>query len=370
MKIKKLKVQNFKSLCQFDMRLKDFNVLIGRNNSGKSNILDCLSFISEVTENPIDRVQAARGGYDHVVYGGNIKEAVQIEVSLDAKPKEIKYSIFFDNSKIILEQARDVSSGLVFLDRTADGTTTLCNSKGERTGHFGSGPTTSVLMQIALDPQLRQSNPVLVELLDSVREWRFYRLNPSNLRTSLDPRKQYDIGKDGKFMPLVLHTLLSSNLPIFKEIERTLKAAVPEIEELQSPLEADGTTHAAIREESFEKPFDHHQISDGTLSILANLLIAFTPSKAELIGVEEPEDYVHPKLLKFLVDVFKASGTQVLMVSHSPYLLDVVEPENILLIRKTHGKTTCKRPKAKELRKFIKELSLGELWVSGELENA
>jgi predicted ATPase len=370
MKINKLEVKNFKSLCQFDMLLKDFNVLIGLNNSGKSNVLDCLSFISEICMSPIDRVLGARGGYDHVVYGGDIEEEVQIELSLGAKPRGIKYSILFGNNRISRELAQDVSSGSLLLNRASDGSTNMSNSKGEPTDRFGLGPSTSALMQLAVDPQLRRKNPALVELLDSMIGWRFYRLSPANLRTSLDPRREYDIGKDGKFMPLVLHTLLSSNLTVFKEIEKTLTSAILEIEELQSPLERDGTTHVAIKEKSFKNPFDHHQISDGTLTILAHLLIAFSPSKAEFIGVEEPEDYVHPKLLKFLVDVFKASGTQVLMVSHSPYLLDVVEPENVLLVRKTQGKTTCKRPRTKELRKFIKELSLGEIWVSGGLENA
>jgi predicted ATPase len=351
------------------MALKNFNVLIGRNNSGKSNILDCLSFISEITTNPVDRALGARGGYDHVIYGGDIKGKIRIEILLKAKRKDVRYTILFDKDKIIQEEALDVSLNLVLLNRT-ETTATLFNEKKQQTFSLGLVPTVAALMQFVTDPNLRENCPTLAEVIDFLRNWKFYKLNPSNLRTASDPRKEYDIGKDGKSMPLVLHTLVSANLPVFKEIEKTLKSAIPEIEELQSPLTEDGKTHVAIKEKSFKNAFDHHQLSDGTLSILAHLLVVFSPSQARLIGIEEPEDYVHPKLLKFLVDVLKASKTQTIIVTHSPYLLDVVEPENFFIIKKIQGKTTSKVPRKKELAKFLEKFSLGELWVSGELENA
>jgi predicted ATPase len=370
MKIEKLVAKNYKSLFQLSLPLKDFNVLIGRNNVGKSNILDCLSFLSELVIRPITQALSARGGYDHVVYGGNEEEKVHIEVIIRTGNERFGYMILFDKNKIVQERAWDVSSNSTLLDRGENAMVKFILFKGEPKEYtYSSSPVTSALMQFAMDPNLRLMSPILAQILDFLRDWRFYKLNPSYLRTALDPRREYDIGKDGKSMPLVLHTLVSSNLPIFKEIERTLRSALPEIEELQSPLEEDGTTHVAIKEKSFKDSFDHWQISDGTLSILAHLLIVFAPSKATLVCIEEPEDYVHPKLLKFLVDLLEASRTQILIVSHSPYLLDVVKPGNIFITRKIQGKTTCKTPRKRELAKFLKELSLGELWVSGGLED-
>jgi len=48
--IKKLVIENFKSLEKLELELDKFNVLIGPNSSGKSNILQAISFLSEMLE--------------------------------------------------------------------------------------------------------------------------------------------------------------------------------------------------------------------------------------------------------------------------------------------------------------------------------
>lgn len=353
------------------MSLRKLNVLIGLNNSGKSNILDSLSFISEIVTNPLDRALTARGGYDHVVYAGDTSKAITMKITISMKNTEVSYQIQFKQNTVMTEEVFDISSNTYLVRRTRDGKGSIFSEKGQKSRSIGSPLNTSVLMYLSAIPRIKSEYPNLAEFLDFLQSWKFYKLNPSNLRTALDPRKEYEIGPDGKLMPLVLHTLLSENLPIFKEIERTLKSAVQEIEELQSPLTEDGRTHVAVRERPFKNSFDYHQLSDGILTILAHLLVIYSPTKAGLTGIEEPEDYVHPKLLKFIVDVLIASKAQIIIVTHSPYLLDAVDLKSIFIVRKIQGETTCKGlRRKKELRKFLKEFSLGELWVSGELENA
>ena len=373
--LERLEVRNYKSLYEFSLLLGDFNVLIGPNNSGKSNILDCLSFLSEITTKTVDRVFDARGGYDHVVYAGRVDEKIYIKTLLSIGKKKISYEIRLAEDKVMREKALDVSSNLPLLDRTPDGKTKIFNERRQETSSLGAVHTVTALMTFSTDPNLTKDCPTLLQLVEFLQNWRFYTLNPSVMRTSLDPRREYDIGKDGRSLALVLHTLVSQHLPTFKEIERTLKSAIEEIDELQSPLTEDGRTYAAIKEKPFKYPFDYHQLSDGTLNLLAHLLIVFSPTETRmtggLIGIEEPEDYVHPRLLRFLVDVLKTAGTKMLIVTHSPYLLDAVNPKDVFIIRKVKGKTTYTSPKSKkELKKFLKEFSLGELWFSGELENA
>lgn len=368
--LEKLEVENYKSLHSLTIPIRKFNVFIGRNNSGKSNLLDCLQFISEITTNPTNTAFAARGDYSHVVFGGYLKEQITLKVWQDINGVKIDYEIILGENGIINERVFDESRNLVLLDRKEPGTIKILNEVEHSTGTLGTNPIVSGLMYVRTNPVYQKISPTLANLVSFLNSWKFYKLNPAALRNALDPRRQYDIGRDGSLSPLVLHTLLSEKLSIFKEVEETLRSAIEEIEELQSPLTEDGRAYVAIKEKSFEKPFDYHQLSDGTLILLAHLLAVQSPAKGKLMAVEEPEDYVHPKLLKFLVDTIKASGTQVLLVTHSPYLLDVISPEDVFIVQKIQGKTRCTSPDKKELAKFLKDFSMGELWVSGEFENA
>ena len=369
--LEKLEVNNYKSLHSLTISLRKFNVFIGRNNSGKSNLLDCLQFISEITTiNPTSAAFAERGDYSHVVFGGNLKEQITLKVWQDINGAQTDYEIILGENGIINERVFDESHNLVLLDRKEPGTVNIFDEGGHSISTIGTNPTVSGLMYIRADPVYQKKSPTLANLVSFLNDWKFYKLNPAALRSALGARRQYDIGKDGSLTPLVLHTLLSEKLSIFKEVEETLRSAIEEIEELQSPLTVDGKAYVAIKEKSFEKPFDYNQLSDGTLILLAHLLAVQSPAKGKLIAVEEPEDYVHPKLLKFLVDTIKASGTQVLLVTQSPYLLDVVSPEDVFIVQKIQGKTRCTSPDKKELVKSLKNFTMGELWASGEFENA
>lgn len=82
-KLKRLKVKNYKSLKSFDITFGNLNVLIGENASGKSNILDCLKFLSEAVEGNLREAVNKRGGYEKIVFGGNKVYSIEITVEFE-----------------------------------------------------------------------------------------------------------------------------------------------------------------------------------------------------------------------------------------------------------------------------------------------
>ena len=70
MKIKKLHIENYKSLKIVDFELnEDVNIFIGKNNSGKSNLIDALLFLSALTESNVNNAISNYGGYKELVFG-------------------------------------------------------------------------------------------------------------------------------------------------------------------------------------------------------------------------------------------------------------------------------------------------------------
>jgi predicted ATPase len=122
-------------------------------------------------------------------------------------------------------------------------------------------------------------------------------------------------------------------------------------------------------------------LSQGTLYLLAMLVIAFEPDPPAVLCIEEIDRGIHPRMLREVRDVLyrlsypQSSGlarraVQVIATTHSPYLLDLFRdhPEEIVIAQKygtaARFERLADRPDLKEL---LSEGSLGDMWFSGIL---
>src|SRR6202035_4035596 len=81
-----------------------------------------------------------------------------------------------------------------------------------------------------------------------------------------------------------------------------LTQRVPRLEKVDAELMPDGRLLLQIKDAPFERPIMAKFASDGTLKMLAYLTLLYDPDPPPLIGVEEPENYLHPRLLPELTE--------------------------------------------------------------------
>jgi len=141
---------------------------------------------------------------------------------------------------------------------------------------------------------------------------------------------------------------------------------------------------AVVRDD--QREFTARVLSDGTLRFLALLALAYAPQPPGLVCFEEPENGVHPGRLPFIVDTLRGISergseegrrSQVLVNSHSPYLVDLLDPSEMLIASlKDKGQTAFTsvgqdlftgRPTLKSILESG-EQTLGELWSQGSLD--
>jgi predicted ATPase len=121
-------------------------------------------------------------------------------------------------------------------------------------------------------------------------------------------------------------------------------------------------------------------MSDGELAFIALLSLIFSPPDlgAPLYCFEEPENHLHPRLLTTLVTVLKQvqeelppeDRSQIVLATHSPYLVDKFSLDEVVVLEKREGATIVTRPSDKaHLRDLLnsEEIGLGELFYSGAL---
>ena len=335
--LEELRAKNYKSLKDLRLEFGKFNVLIGPNASGKSNIMDCLAFLSGLAKGYyLEALLSERGGFDHVAFGG---EAEEIRLGIDVG---IDDGTFSYEVAITDEEWREVLRG-PFGTASEEWPAYNCSSR---------------------------CLPKAPELAEFMASWAFYSFLTSSMRARLPVKRALRLKPDGSNLAQVLMTLVHEEPKVYRRVEEALKQAIPEVEELLTPLTEDGKTYIAVREKGFTKPFDYHQLSDGTLKLLAYITAVSLPG-TELACFEEPENFIHPHLLEMLVDLLKKCDKQVILATHSPLLVDLVEPEDVIIVEKNEeGATVAKRIEdPDELRRKLNELGvgLGDYWSSGAL---
>ena len=128
-----------------------------------------------------------------------------------------------------------------------------------------------------------------------------------------------------------------------------------------------------LKDAPFDRPILAKYASDGTLKLLAYLVLLYDPDPAPLIGIEEPENFLHPKLLYELSEECNLSSdkTQLLVTTHSPFFIEALNPKQVrMLYRDDHGYTKIRTiDEMPGVREFIEEgANLGDLWMEGQFD--
>jgi predicted ATPase len=124
-----------------------------------------------------------------------------------------------------------------------------------------------------------------------------------------------------------------------------------------------------MTEEDFKVP--GWLLSTGTLRILALLACLRHPDPPPLLVVEEIENGLDPRTIHLLVEEFRAAidakKTQIIVTTHSPYLLDLLDLSHIVVVERVDGEPVFHRPDKAQLAEWSKSFAPGRLYTMGRL---
>lgn len=149
----------------------------------------------------------------------------------------------------------------------------------------------------------------------------------------------------------------------------------PGITQVDAKTTEEGRVLLKFQDGSFEDPFLARYVSDGTIKMLAYLVLLHDPSPHPLLCVEEPENQLYPSLLWHLAEEFRSyamRGGQVFVSTHSPDFLNAVQLDEVFWLVKENGYSQIRRAKDdKQLAAFMAEGDqMGYLWKEGLLPGA
>lgn len=216
-------------------------------------------------------------------------------------------------------------------------------------------------------------HPRVSSLRRFISGWYLSYLTSDQARGIPEAGPQERLSETGDNLPNVIQYLAEQHPEQLDFILKTMAKRVPRLERVSAQMLADGRLLLQLKDAPFERPIMAKWASDGTLKMLAYLTVLNDPTPPPLIGIEEPENQLHPRLLEELAEECRAASerSQMMVTTHSPYFVNALNAEELwVLFRNTEGFTEARR--ASEMRginEFVKNgARLGQLWMEGHFE--
>jgi len=354
--LKRIEIKNFLSLQDTIIEFSHFTVLIGPNASGKSNILKVLNFLSYLPKstsikNAINKL-FKNNKFTDIFY--NDSKLITIILNVHLLDREYKYTLSF-NDKGKVKKEILYSNDTILINFSGTNGYYIINNKGQKV-QINKELNSPVISRKDIQ------NSFIKTFKSFFNDIKFFHFIPNQIRNYSSSGYNKNLESDGSNLAQVLHTLLTTERELFFKIEDILKNIILVIDRLDTPPSIEGNkVYLTIQEKNIKNLLSFSNISDGTLRLLA--FITAMKLSGSIICFEEPENCVHPYLFETLIDIMKNSNKQVIITTHSPYLQDKIELDNVRVVKKVDNKTCVSKIKNID---YIKKM-LGEGFTLGEL---
>jgi predicted ATPase len=388
--ITKVEARSYRCLRNVSQDLKPFDLLIGPNASGKSSFMDVILFFSDVTSKGLEAAVSKRTENFHDLVWGREHSAFQIAIearipkscsmNADGVPWErIRYQIeatidvASDKLRLQSEEVKllapenDRVSPYLTITRGPDSKVAFHREEGASQGYsYELHANYSTIANLPDETQFPAAT-WLKNLLQE-RVWCVV-LDPASLRMPSPPSLVPERRITGSNLARDVASFHRRAPNRYAEWEAHLKTALPDLRAVTTQFRPeDRHRYLMLRyENGVEVP--SWMLSDGTLRLLALTLLAYSSESGSVYLIEEPENGVHPTAIEAIYQSLSSMyDGQALVATHSPILVSLARPEEIICFRKgEQGAETMAGEDHPVLRDWPGEVNVSEYFAAGVL---
>lgn len=334
LKIKSLNINNFKSIVDITINEPNpFTVFVGPNGSGKSNIFEALEFANLAKNDNAEDIFGGKKAFLNFNHFGASENSFGITYLFFLNDSDFKRRTLWINDEFKTDRE----------------------------------PTRISTRRIEFEESGKMFNEVRNVHLKQLDNFHRIFVGKSEIEKQKITSENF-LSLAASNLEKVLKRLLE-NKSIKEEITEWLELFIPEFQNIEvRKSEFSSNEDLLIYQKHYEKPFNKELISDGTYNILCLLTAVFQSNEPQFLCIEEPENGLHPKVVKQLVNFFRDAceekGHYIWLNTHSQTLASVLEPKEIILVNKIEGQT--------QIKQFGKDFNLyglpmDEAWLSNAL---
>ncbi len=371
--------------------LTPLTVVIGRNGYGKSTLCDALGFIVDCLKSDAEQTCLRRGGFDKIV-------SEPVNPTGDRRTdRRIEFEIRYGSLLYTLCIAADeynvpyvFAETLSHTDREFSRRETLNFFARKGVGKIVK-PNSETVGDIRLADRRRlvlstlgnmSQYPDIVAFRQFLDSWYLCYFSPDAARQTPLAGPQCHLSSSGDNLANVVEYWEREHASRLDDMLQRVLGRVLGLERIETARTEDGRLLLRFRENGRQSPFYVSQMSDGTLKLIAYLLLLGDPAPPPLICFEEPENGLYHKLLGAFIDEIRRhctprpgetrNGAQFFITTHQPYLVDSLQPQEVWILDKgddgyAHVRRASEDPTVRSM--FAEGMPLGALWFSEYLDS-
>jgi len=384
-KISKIEIVNYRSCIKTSIDVQDnLTTLIGINGVGKSNILNSLLLLKKINRNRFFHQEIIQETLKHT--------GLKLFLTIDKISYTLKSDIYIETDENNLD---DVLYAEIFLKKSKDKTQ---DWRPIPIDLFSYVERLKIINKPFNDRKIQdeylksEEGQIAIQIVDFLLSISYYSAtqfaDPTRCPVSISIQETEIQGiKNRESHSMFIYDLYSSykseNKSFIKYVNIINKNGIGLIENIKFTehkyTELNNRTVITPIFEIDGQRLSPNQLSEGTFKTLA-LIFYVLNDKSELLLIEEPEVCVHHGLLNSVIALIKQQSKekQIIISTHSDFVLDKLKPENIILVKKDIQKGTLADKLSKTMSKddysALKEYlktsgNLGEYWKEGGFEN-
>ncbi len=352
-------IEGFKSFKKLErLPLRDINIVIGANGSGKSNFLAAFELLRAYGEGRLTAHVQRHGNAERILHQGS-KHTERVVLSVGRKENlQARISLISTAADELDTEDSPASPSLKFASGGVVGW-----SLGEKPG----ADPDNLDYDIGIPRAFFKKH---------ARDWRVYHLNDTSfsalIKKTSDVNDNQFLRSGGENLASYLFLLQKRHPTEYSLILRTIQLVAPFVDDLiLSPLRhADDKILLAWKQKDLDFFFNASSFSDGTLRFiaLATLILQPLEYRPSVLLIDEPELGLHPYAVNLLASLIKQESlrTQMIVSTQSPQFLDCFEPEDVVVAERENGATQLRRLDRKSLETWLEDYSLGDLWQKNQ----
>ena len=376
LRLESLRIRNFKAIIDSrTVALGPLTAFIGHNGSGKSSLIEALETYQAIVVDGLDAAMQRWLGIEHVRHksveakerAGKPLNPMAFDLRIGASPRK--------STRLEMEVNNDAAANHMFIAREL-----AAHAKGWHPEPAQSREGAAISEGRSI---LGMGGAGHRAVAAHVRAWQFLTLQPERMGLPVPQQRtggRVRLARDGSNIADYLLDIQRLDTQFktsaMEGIVHTMGYVLPYARDLQAALtsELERKAYLQLTEGGFKLP--GWMLSTGTLRVLALLATLRHPQPPPLVLIEEIENGLDPRSIHLLVEEIRTAVltglTQVVLTTHSPYLLDLLKLDQLVLVaRNATGEPRFHRPASDaSLREWAKEFAPGRLYTMGSLHEA
>jgi predicted ATPase len=393
-----------------------FTVLAGANNAGKTTLADALDFLAEVHRFRLEVALSRKGGFENVAFRRmrrtrrpitmeitaaiDLKESARVQQRL--RREEPRFSGSWGQAVVTHRFSFKAASTAIAADFSIVDEHIAIGHRDSRDGRVnevasmhrsGSTVKTESVPEEDIPPPLAMMrnfrdeffpapvereaqiedtvllteafplSPLMREFVSGISGIRIYQISPLESRRPGVPTPNPPLERYGENLPALVDYFRRRAKGPWRSVFAAMQQIVPHLVDISTDFSIDRRLVLLFREQGVGRAWNANEISDGTIQSLALFCALFDP-RTNLAFIEEPENSVHPWIVRVFADACRKAakqGKQIFVTTHSPALLQQAEPSEVKLMWRSEGRSSIA-----SLLELDPEAE--NLWEAGEVD--